>query len=308
MAGGLWNPDPTREPIGGEAPFPGGGDGSGFTPPPRPGGNPSLGGFGYGSRGVSPTFPASGFSRLRNRRMSRPSWMSGNGVPGTGVPSTAPETYQTSQTPQPSGNSYFDELINNRFGGMDTGYTHAGGTDAEALLDLIIGGQSRGAWGPGGDPRVMEAYDADANRRGLALEDSMVLGADLEGGDFWNRGLARTLARGNAGRARNDFLNQNRLDAARRYSGLQDFALRHKVGEYDTQRAREAQLADRDHDSGGGFPWETVGSIAGAGLGALVGQPGLGAAVGGGAGKGISGGRNMSEYPRYNYLGSGRTY
>jgi len=291
--------DPTMGPHG----WGGGGGGGGgvFNPGPSTFGG---GGSMYGGGAPYANFQGYGDTRRRRPGMRQPygsSSMTASRAPS--VPSRLPSGEITDY-----GDDYFGGILRNRFGGEDTGYAHASGSDMEALLDWVISGKSRGMFGPEGDPRIREMMEGRANRRGLEMENAAVLGARMDGGDPWNAGLARTLARNSASAGKWNMMSDLEMENARRYGDLFDFAVKHKTGEYDAGKAREWGLADRDHDARQGGGWGSmVGGLLGTGLGSFAG--GYGASLGGQLGSKIGGGmKNASTYPRYDYLRSGRTY
>lgn len=289
------SPDPFRFPAevpidywdGGHNPHGGG------TNPYSPGTGFNMGGFGGGGGGgwQAPSnyrsFTGYGDPRQRKAQMGAgPSAMSSSWLPNPGDymnPSHGPGPAPASGggggsgfvpgSGWTNGGDYQDQL-GDRFGASG-GPVHAGGTDLEAMLDLVIGGHGRGMWGPEGDPRINQAYEQDANRRGMAMENSAVMGADFDGADPWTRGLARTLARNSASAGRWGFYNQNKLNNAQRYADLFDFATKHKVGEYDAQKQQQwsqnAADAQRKHENSL-FPWELGGQLAGSAIGALSGK------------------------------------
>ncbi len=237
-------------------------------------------GFAFGSR--YPNFQ--GFGGVDSRRRG----LQGQAGPNMMLPSSAaswaPQAFAQSQTrgsnPPPAGGSggggsYWD-LLMGRFGGTpDQPWSHAAGTDAEALGDQILGGNGQGWASPFGDPRVMAAYDQDARRRGLDMEQSAVLGAKIDGADPWTQSLSRTLARGNAQHSAADFYNQNRLNASQNYNDLIRYLYQHKLGEYDAFKANEWNRANADHDASRANKagiWQTLGGLAGAGIGAWTGK------------------------------------
>jgi len=206
----------------------------------------------------------------------------------------APSSSQSAGRHDP--NDYWNVLMD-RFSGADTGYTHAAGSDAEALADLILGGYGRGAFGPEGDPRVMARLMEDAQRRGLDFERGALLSSGIEHADPWTRAQAAMNARSGAMGERARIGSQVGMDQAARYNDLLMSLFQRKLGQFDREKARGWDLEDQRlgrEQAGRMAPWQIGGQILGAGLGALAG--GAGGAAGG------------SSFPRYNYMGSGRTF
>ena len=158
------------------------------------------------------------------------------------------------------------------FGGGSTG-----GDDA--FMTAILGGHGQGAFSPGGDPGIWDAYQRDSRKRGLDAEQAAVLGADLGGGDPWTRGLAQTLARNNAQRTEGDFYNNNALANANAYNELVRQIMAAKFGKYNAQQSniwgREDQGAQNARENKM-FPWQVGGQLVGAGIAAYGSRGGKG--------------------------------
>lgn len=310
--------DPYREPVdaggpliddplynqnkggGGSFPFVGGG-GPGF------GGGPGGGSSG-GFFSQAPYSGFSGFDPLGAGRRKR----MGGGMRRPAVPGSMANTGRPSPGQRPEGgwndptrdadDDYFDTTM---------GYFASGNADnlaGEALMNQLIAGKGKGMWSPYGDPRMMDEIRNYYEQQGADEEAGAVLASDLDsrGQDFYGRTLARTEARAGARNRSAREASSARMGQMQQMQALIQSLLKGKLSgdftmddDFRRQRWDEDARANERKSQNRALPWQIGGDIAGRAIGAAAG--------GGGKGGSMSRSRD-SEYPRYNYMGSGRTY
>lgn len=215
------------------------------------------------------------------------------------APAASPGTYAG----DPSAPQSYWDLLMRRGSGQATGYApNITPNDYSSMIDQIIAGAGHGNWDPNGDPEIMDAIRQHYQEQGAADEGSAALASDLDsrGRDFYGRSLARTEARAGARNASAGEASSARLAQMSRIQQLRDQYLQWELQRFSGQQARDAYLADKQHDeSKQGGLGGILGDLAPIGLSFIPGVgPALGAAYGAMSGGGKKG-RSDTSYDEY---------
>lgn len=238
--GGLID-DPTAGPHKG-----GGGGGPGPYDPSF-----GLGAFGGGGFGFSQTYnPFLGFGPQQRIRSA----MYAQQQPQSFAPSSA--SMASLRAPQASS---WAPVATGAAAGIAPTAPGARQTPANDV-DLLLAALGQGPWSIQGDPAERATLTANAQRRALAMQQSALLGSQIDTQDPWLRAFASTQGRLNGQRAAADELSSFDVNQANFLRDLRAQLLMAKLGQYYNRLDQPKQ----------GFDWGALlGKLGAAGIGAL---------------------------------------
>lgn len=127
-------------------------------------------------------------------------------------------------------------------------------------VDLLLAALGQGPWSIQGDPAERATLTANAQRRALAMQQSALLGSQIDTQDPWLRAFASTQGRLNGQRAAADELSSFDTNQANFLRDLRAQLLMAKLGQYYNRQDQPKQ----------GFDWGALlGKLGAAGIGAL---------------------------------------
>lgn len=247
---------------------PGGGGGGPYDPALGGFGAFGSGGFGYGQQGFNPFLGAAGMPQRRRRQMGM--YASATPDPATqfaslaapspsmmsGAPTEGPAASSASGGAPaiPGGFDIIGWLKSQKAAAAAGG---GGGTPANDV-DLILAGKGQGQWSWEGDPAARAALAAQAYAHAKDMEQSALLGTQIDTQDPWLRAFSRTQGRLQGQRQAAATLRNYDTEQIDYIKNLAAQLFMAKLGQYYTQQNKPKQ---------GGWG-NVVGDIGGTALGA----------------------------------------